>query len=87
VETQFDGDVNLMINNKFWIGAGYRVQDAFVLMAGLEIIPNLKLGYSYDLTTSQIGNYSSGTHEIALGYCFNPVKAVKRQFHRNVRFL
>jgi hypothetical protein len=87
VENQFDGNVNLMINNKFWVGAGYRVQDAIVLQAGMEIIPNMKLGYSYDLTTSEIKTYSSGTHEIVLGYCFNPAKTVKRQFHRNVRFL
>ena len=87
VSTQLDANLNLLINNRFWVGASYRIQDAIVLMAGLEIIPNLKLGYSYDLTTSDIGNYSSGTHEIMLGYCYKPTKVIKRQFHRNVRFL
>ncbi|REJ85036.1 MAG: type IX secretion system membrane protein PorP/SprF [Bacteroidetes bacterium] len=87
VSTQLDLNTNLWINNKYWVGASYRLQDAFVLMAGLEIIPNLKLGYSYDITTSEIKTYSSGTHEIMLGYCFSPSIAVKRQFHRNVRFL
>ena len=48
---------------------------------------NLKLGYSYDLTTSDIKTYSSGSHEVMLGYCFKTNKVVKRQFHRNVRFL
>ena len=87
VSTQVDANVNLMINNRFWVGSSYRVQDAIVLLAGLEIIPNLKLGYSYDLTTSDIKTYSSGTHEIMLGYCYKPSKNIKRQFHRNVRFL
>ena len=87
VSTQFDGNASLMINNKYWVGLSYRLQDAIVIMAGLEIIPNLKFGYAYDLTTSDIGDYSSGTHEVMLNYCFKPIKIVKRQFHRNVRFL
>jgi hypothetical protein len=78
---------NLMINNRFWVGAGYRLQDAVIVTAGLEIMPNLKLGYSYDYTTSDIRTYSSGTHEVMLGYCFRPNKPIKRMFHRNVRML
>ncbi len=87
VSLQADFNANLLINNRFWLGGSYRLQDAIVLMAGMEIIPNLKLGYSYDMTTSEIKTYSSGTHEIMLGYCFKKAKIVKRQFHRNVRFL
>ena len=87
VETQFDVNANLFINSKYWIGGAYRFQDAIVVMAGIEIMPNLKLGYSYDITTSTLKTYSSGTHEIMLGYCMNVSKTVKRQFHRNVRFL
>ena len=87
VSTQLDANANLMINNRFWIGGSYRVQDAIVILAGIELIPNLKLGYSYDLTTSDIKTYSSGSHEIMLGYCYKPTKNIKRQFHRNVRFL
>jgi type IX secretion system PorP/SprF family membrane protein len=88
VSTQFDINGTVVMNNKYWGGIGYRLQDAIVIMAGIEIIPNLKFGYSYDLTTSDIKTYSSGTHEIMLGYCFKPViKPPKRQFHRNVRFL
>jgi type IX secretion system PorP/SprF family membrane protein len=87
VETQFDINANLYVNSKYWIGGAYRFQDAIVVMAGMEILPNLKLGYSYDITTSLLKTYSSGTHEIVLGYCMNLSKVVKRQFHRNVRFL
>jgi type IX secretion system PorP/SprF family membrane protein len=87
VSTQADFNANLLINNRFWVGGSYRLQDAIVILAGLEIVPNLKLGYSYDITTSDIKSYSDGTHEIMLGYCFKPSKSVKRQFHRNVRFL
>lgn len=86
-ETQFDVNANLFINQKYWVGAAYRFQDAIVVMAGIELMPNLKLGYAYDITTSKIKTYSSGTHEIVLGYCMNVAKTIKRQFHRNVRFL
>lgn len=87
VSTQVDLNANLSINNRFWVGASYRLQDAIVAMAGMEIIPNLRVGYSYDFTTSDIKTYSSGSHEIMVGYCYKPSKNVKRQFHRNVRFL
>jgi type IX secretion system PorP/SprF family membrane protein len=87
VSTQVDFNANLLINNRFWVGGSYRIQDAIVILAGLEIIPNLKFGYSYDFTTSDIKTYSNGSHEVMLGYCYKPSKVVKRQFHRNVRFL
>lgn len=29
----------------------------------------LRIGYSYDVTTSELKNYSSGSHEIMLSYC------------------
>ncbi|MFM7217766.1 MAG: type IX secretion system membrane protein PorP/SprF [Bacteroidota bacterium] len=87
VSTQFDFNANLLINNRFWVGGGYRLEDAVIIMAGIDLVPNLKLGYSYDFTTSAIRTYSTGTHEVMLGYCFRPVKATKRMFHRNVRML
>jgi len=84
---QFDIDAVLMVKGRFWGGLGYRVQDAVIIMAGIQY-GDLKFGYSYDLTTSDISTYSSGTHEFMVGYCFKPIpKIPKRQFHRNVRFL
>jgi type IX secretion system PorP/SprF family membrane protein len=85
--TQMDINTNVLLQNKFWLGASYRLQDAIVLLAGLEITPNLKVGYAYDLTTSDIKTYSSGTHEVMLNYCFKVKAPVIRQFHKNVRFL
>lgn len=84
---QADINTNVLLQNKFWLGATYRLQDAIVLLAGLEVTQNLKVGYSYDLTTSDIKNYSSGTHEVMINYCFRVKPNVVRQFHKNVRFL
>jgi type IX secretion system PorP/SprF family membrane protein len=85
-QTQVDINANMDFNNRFWAGASYRLEDAIVLMAGLNIMPNLRLGYSYDLTTSELKNYSSGSHEIMLGYCYKFKKKVT-PIIRNVRFM
>lgn len=87
--TQVDVNVNAMLQNKFWLGFSYRFipQDALVAMAGLEVTPNLKVGYSYDMTLTDIKSYSSGTHEIMINYCLKVKPTVERQFHKNVRFL
>jgi type IX secretion system PorP/SprF family membrane protein len=85
--TQVDINTNVQLQNKFWLGASYRLQDAIVILAGLEVTQNLKVGYAYDLTTSDIKTYSSGTHELMINYCFRVKPSVPRQFHKNVRFL
>jgi len=84
--TTLDFNLNLHINNRFWIGAGYRTEDAIVAMLGLNITDKLRLGYSYDITTSNIKKYSDGSHEIMLGYCFTTKKKMI-PIIRNVRFL
>lgn len=87
--TQIDANVTALLQNRFWLGFSYRFieQDAMVVMAGLEVTPNFKIGYSYDLTVTDIKSYSSGSHEIMLNYCFRIKAPVERQFHKNVRFL
>jgi type IX secretion system PorP/SprF family membrane protein len=61
----FQVDLNVIGQYKemLWLGAGYRLNDAVSVMAGGQI-GMVKLGYSYDFTTSDIRNYSSGSHEI-----------------------
>jgi len=84
--TTFDVNLNAHFNNRFWAGLSWRNEDAIVGMIGLTLIENLRLGYAYDFTTSEIKNYSDGTHEIMLGYCFNVKKRIPVSI-RNVRFL
>lgn len=86
--TKIQGDINVtaMYNNQFWGGLTYRLEDAVVPLIGVQW-NNLKIGYSYDITTSDIKGYSSGTHEIMLGYCFKLSENKSAQRYRNVRFL
>lgn len=55
---------------KFGIGLMYRHKDAIAGILQFSLSEQLKLGYSYDFTTSDYGNYNNGTHEIMLGYDF-----------------
>ena len=82
------GDINAiaMYNNQFWGGITYRVQDAIVPVIGFQW-NSIKVGYAYDITTSDLKGYSSGTHEIMLRYCFKMPENKTAQRYRNVRFL
>jgi type IX secretion system PorP/SprF family membrane protein len=86
-------DINLMAkyDNKFFGGVSYRLTDAIVAMAGLEwpLTPksNIKFGYAYDITLSNIKTYNKGTHEIMLGYCMKFGNDPKPTSHMTVRFL
>ncbi|MFM7299652.1 MAG: type IX secretion system membrane protein PorP/SprF [Crocinitomicaceae bacterium] len=52
---------------EFTVGAWYRNRDAFILLFGVNF-EKFKLGYSYDLTVSKLGNgISGGSHEVSLG--------------------
>ncbi|MFM8597317.1 MAG: type IX secretion system membrane protein PorP/SprF [Flavobacteriales bacterium] len=51
----------------FTLGAWYRNRDAFVMTVGINT-DKFKIGYSYDLTVSQLGNGTSGgSHEVSMG--------------------
>lgn len=75
--TPIQADINakLLYKKLFWIGASFRNNDAIVAMLGLNY-ENLFIGYSYDATLSEMGKYSSGSHEIVVGYNFMKKKLV-----------
>lgn len=89
--TQLDVNLTYIYNQMFWVGVSYRMQDAIAPMLGYKFqngaLKGLKAGYSYDLTMSKIKGYSSGTHEIMLGYCFKPKPKKKVTSYQNARFL
>lgn len=87
--TQLDINLTWTLRNMFWAGLTYRVQDAIAPMIGARLLKDksLKIGYSFDVTTSKIKGYSSGTHEIMIGYCLNLNKQKPPTVYGNVRFL
>jgi type IX secretion system PorP/SprF family membrane protein len=71
---EVDLSANFLFNEKVWIGAMYRTGDSFGFLAQWVFDNNLRIGYSYDITTTQLKNYHSNTHEIMISYELNFVK-------------
>ncbi len=65
---QLDVTANFLIKEKFWLGATYRPGDAFGFIAQWIIDSKLRVGYSYDYTTSNLRKFENGTHEIMISY-------------------
>lgn len=68
-------DVNIKVDfkDRFWVGASYRYQDSYAMLAGFNFSKLANLTYAYDLTTSNIKQFSKGSHEIVLGIQLNSV--------------
>jgi type IX secretion system PorP/SprF family membrane protein len=79
---QLDLSANFMFNDKFVLGGAWRWDAAGSLMAGFQINKGLYLGYGYDLETTKLKNYNSGSHEIFLRYELfsKPEKIVSPRF-------
>jgi type IX secretion system PorP/SprF family membrane protein len=56
---------------KLWLGATYRIGNAFGVMLQVQVTQQLKIGYAYDLTTNELGSYNSGTHEVLINFDFS----------------
>jgi type IX secretion system PorP/SprF family membrane protein len=89
--TQLDVNVNVLYKNMIWGGVSYRVSDAIAPMVGYQNNDvgggSLRIGYAYDVTTSQIKGYSNGSHDIMVNYCFSLDKPKPLQKSKNPRFL
>lgn len=56
---------------RFWLGGMARFGDAFGIIAQFQATPKMLIGYSYDITTSELSVFSNGTHEIMFSYNLN----------------
>ena len=61
-----DVSANFLFNDRLEVGANYRLDDSVSLLANFGVTPSMRIGYAYDLTTTNLGNYNSGTHEAFL---------------------
>ena len=80
VQAPFDADFNLsaIFYDRVLVGASYRLEDAFSGILELQVTRNLRAGYAYDYTYSDLAPYVGGTHEVMIGYDFgDKIKAFK----------
>lgn len=65
---QTDITANFLIHDKLTLGAAYRWSSAVSGLVGFQISPSIFAGYGYDMETSKLSNYNSGSHEIFLRF-------------------
>lgn len=65
---QADISGNFMFMEKLTVGIAYRWSAAISGMVGFQISEGLYIGYGYDLETTHLDKYNSGSHEVFLRY-------------------
>ena len=65
---QADVSGNFLFNEKFVLGAAWRWDAAVSLMAGFQVSDGIYIGYGYDLETTKLRRYNSGSHEVFLRF-------------------
>lgn len=78
---QADVTANFLFFDKLTLGAAYRWDASVSALAGFQISDSWFIGYGYDLETTKLANYNSGSHEIFLRYeIFNTSKVSAPRF-------
>ena len=67
---EFDINANILLDERLWIGVSYRSFDSIDLLLELQLNDQLRLGYAYDITTTDLSQVNNGSHEIMLNYRF-----------------
>ena len=74
IRIQEQAPVSIDLNTTFvlydvvGLGVSYRMGDAVVGLFELQINQNFHVGYAYDFTTSQLNQFSNGSHELMINY-------------------
>ena len=78
VSPSLDLSTNFLFNDKFEVGATYRLEDSFGAMVNYAISPNVKVGYAYDHIVSDLKVTTPSSHEVILLFDLNFPKKVSR---------
>ncbi len=80
-----DFSVNALFNDKLEAGLAYRLDDAVSAMFNIQILPGVRAGYAYDYTLSNLGEFSSGSHEIFILFNLD-LLGLKKGYDKSPRF-
>lgn len=61
---------SIIYDKMIWGGITYRTREELVFHTGWQVLPQLRMAYSYDYSLGDIGNFNSGSHEISIQYDF-----------------
>ena len=96
---QIDLNADVLFKKMVWGGLAYRLGDAISPYVGFQkdfaqinqevrtMDHGIRLGYSYDVNTSVLKDYSAGSHEIFVTYCVKFTPIDNGAGHSNPRFL
>jgi type IX secretion system PorP/SprF family membrane protein len=65
---QVDLSANFLFAEKFTAGLAYRWDAAISALVGFQITKGIFAGYAYDMETTKLQHYNSGSHEIFLRF-------------------
>ena len=68
---QIDANVSFKLKDKIWFGGSYRQNFGPTIYVGIDFGKLLSV-YSFDISTNEVSDYSSGSHEVTIGYDFIP---------------
>jgi type IX secretion system PorP/SprF family membrane protein len=84
---QLDFNALIYYNNLAAIGIQYRTSDAIIALLRFNIGDDLRISYSYDITTSKLSPYSKGAHEILVSYGIKlPPPPTQKEIHPRYYF-
>lgn len=63
-----DISATTIYNEKLYLGATYRIDDAVGAFLDFQIFEPLRVGYAYEYSVSDLRPYTSGSHEVILIY-------------------
>lgn len=76
--SSLDVNTNFLFNERFEVGASYRVDDSFGAMVNFLVTPGLRIGYAYDHIISDMKTVTTSSHEVILLFDLNFPKKVSR---------
>ena len=65
---QVDVSANFLYDQKLTLGVAYRWDAACSVLGGFQITDSFFAGYAYDMETTRLQDYNSGSHEIFLRF-------------------
>jgi len=80
-----DLTASALINGKIEAGLAYRLDDAVSGLINFRITPDLRIGYAYDYTTTNLSSFNSGSHEITVLFDLD-IFGLKKGYDRSPRF-
>jgi len=68
---EFDFNANFLFDDVLWLGVSYRSFDSVSGLIEIQASDAFRIGYAYDFTVSDLGQFTSGSHELMINYRFS----------------